>query len=841
VARKEVVFGKFATLCIMKYWKLILVFFFLSLFQLQAREVVSLNDGWISICRPEGSSDSLVARNVVLPHNWNDYYCYRPDVKDSDLHGTCRYERVFTVNTPNNESVFLRLEGAGSYVTVKVNGQEVCNHQPAGMIVTTLDITPYLYASERNRLTIICDHPSRIDDLPWVCDPSTGMGVTSMPFGLFRNVSLEVSSAVRIEPYGVHVWTNETLDTLFVETEVHNYSTHPAECRLNTAFESMMSHKTFMLGAHLTETILQKFDVRKFDLKKWSLDDPQFNKVISMLMLGYQQVLSDQVETKFGVNTIKWPARKADGSLADSDPRFYLNGQPLMINGVSEVEHNFGNAYAFSPEECIRRIRVAKYMGFNTFCDFSAPHNRNYQQTIDTEGMLWYPQFSARVWHDTPAFRANYKKLLTQWVKERRNSPAVILWGLQYENLMPTEFVKECRDLIRALDPRPSRLVTTSSAEALTNTGSDWHLSAKDPLLPTYGFSRTAGDPESEMQFCQQLHDQMSSTWRNRASMCGHIQDAMYSYPTPGKPMKREQKRAIDQVGPFSDHGIFTSFWEPTDAYYLYVAWGDFLHHAQSSAQPADSPGKTAPEMVAYGYQADDIPLPDYLQSYDTKPVKRSFAKTTEMIEGPTDQAYLYRINCGGDEVVDSHGQVWMGDDSRYSYNWSQAPQYQNDHLSPALASQAYVPGLALIPVEKVKDRADWVAKEDQELLRTYRWGRHDLRYTFPVPPSKTYWVDVYFVNTRHFLHHVQYKTRAGKDGLLTVNFKNVKIGQQKISAITISMSRYESKDYGDIDRRGNFTFNNATLKMLRNLSPSHFEKKGYPYSEGKTWKEITK
>lgn len=823
---------KFRALCLLLLWS--------AFGGIQAREVISLNEGWISVCRPENREDSIVVRGINLPHNWNDYYAYLPGTTQNNLYGSCRYERHFTVNTSNNEAVFLRLEGAGSYVSVFVNGREVCQHQPAGMVTTILEITPYIYTGDRNRLTIICEHPSDNQDMPWVCDPEHGMGVTSVPFGLFRNVSLEVSSAIRIVPYGIHAWTNSACDTLYVETEVHNYSSHGAECRLNTEFETMMSHKSFVLGAHLSDTILQRFAIKKYNLTSWTPEKPKFYKVTSKLMQGFQQVLADQEDTQVGITSIKWPARHSDGTLANEDHRFYLNNQPYFINGTTEAEHNFGNGYAFSPEECERRVSVSRYMGFNTFVDFFAPHNLLYKEAIDKEGMLWYPQFSARVWHDTPAFRENFKKLLKQWVKERRNSPAVVLWGLQYENMMPADFVRECRDLIHQLDKHPSRLVTTSSILPSTKQGADWHLTASDPVLPTYGFSRSAGNSVSELHACELIHEQMSKSWINRHKMCGHIQDELFSYPTPGRPMTNEQARTIDQAGSFSDHGIFTSFWEPTDAYYLYLAWGSFLRHTIANGSIADSPGKNATEMVVFGYNADNMPLPEYLVTYDNQAMKRNYAKTTPILLGNTqDLAYLYRINCGGDEVTDSYGQVWMGDDTRFSSSWAQSSRFEGETLCPVLGSQAYVPGLAMIPLEGNPEKSQWVAKEDQELLRNYRWGRQDLKYTFPVPPGRVYQVDVYFVNTRHFVHKVSYKTRVGKDGLLTVNFQKIKIGQQKMSAIAIGMQRYDSSDYGTLDRRGNFTFKEATLKTLRELSPSHFGAKGYPYSEGLTWKEI--
>lgn len=803
--------------------------------QMQAREVISLNDNWRSVCYPEGSQDSLVANRLTLPHNWDDYFTYRLNNQQSTLRGTCHYDRVFTVSRPNNESVFLRIEGAGSYITVMLNGQEVCNHQPAGMVVTTLDITPYLF-SDRNRISIICEQPSKAEDLPWVIDPANGQGLTNIPFGLFRDVLLEVSSAVRIVPYGVHAWPNATLDTLYVETEVHNYSTHPAECRLNTAFETLLSHKTFMLGAQLTEKVVHKFAISKFNLEKWSPENPKTYNISSMLMLGYQQVLADKVDTPIGITSIKWPKRNSKGELDDNDHRFYFNGKPVLLNGTNEVEHNFGNSFAFSHEECERRIKVAKYMGFNVFSDFCAPHNLTYLSAIENQGMFYYPVFSARVWKDTPEFRENFKKLLKQWVMERRNSPTVIMWGIQHENILPAAFVRECRDLIRELDPRPSRLITTSSTSKVSE-GAEWHLMPNDPILPTYGFERTAGDIASERKFCEQLHAQMCQTWKNRNSICGQFQDALFSYPTPGQGNNPDHKRLIDQVGPFANRGIFNAFWEPTDAYYLYVAWGDFLQHVQSGGS-GDPSTKSALDMIIYGYVYDDIPLPDYLQIYDPNPVKRNYAKNTQVLLGETDRYYLYRINCGGDEVTDSHGQIWKGDDSRFGYNWSQAPQFTNDRLNPVLASQAVVPGLAMIPAEK-NEKSPWAAREDQDLLRTFRWGRQDLIYTFPLPTGKVYQVDVFFVNTRHFVHHVSYKTRVGKDGILTVNFKKVPIGQQKIAAIAISAQRYDATDFGSVDRRGNFSWNAATLDQLRKLSPSHFRNTGYPYSDGLTWKAL--
>mgnify|MGYP002231135296 CR=1 FL=1 len=59
-------------------------------------------------------------------------------------------------------------------------------------------------------------------------------------------------------------------------------------------------------------------------------------------------------------------------------------------------------------------------------------------------------------------------------MKERRNSPSIILWGLQNESTLPADFAKECSDIIRKLDPTcgTMRLITTCNG----GEGTDWNV-----------------------------------------------------------------------------------------------------------------------------------------------------------------------------------------------------------------------------------------------------------------------------------------------------------------------------------------------------------------------------
>jgi len=71
-------------------------------------------------------------------------------------------------------------------------------------------------------------------------------------------------------------------------------------------------------------------------------------------------------------------------------------------------------------------------------------------------------------------------------VIERRNDPALILWGLQNESKLPEDFAKECTELIRSLDPTASsqRLVTTcNGGNALIGCAAELTVRMSDPLL----------------------------------------------------------------------------------------------------------------------------------------------------------------------------------------------------------------------------------------------------------------------------------------------------------------------------------------------------------------------
>ncbi len=582
------------------------------------RTITNLNDNWTSRLLESNLKDSLPQREGrggsffpqregwggSLPHNWDDYYGYR-QLKHGNLHGTAVYERKLDVSYTPGKRYFLQFEGIGTYATVILDGDTLCKRQPVGRTTFTLDITNQIKNSLPQRegrggsLTVVCHHPEMITDMPWVCGGCSaewGFSEGSQPLGIYRPVSLIETDEVRIEPFGVHVWNNSNCDSVFVETEVKNYGTAAADFEVVNNFNQKSGKRVFRLSDKVTlqpgETRIIRQQSAISNPSLWSPEDPYLYKVVSMVKRDGKT--TDQDETPYGIRTIEWKVGNSD-----SAPGFFLNGKRVFINGTCEYEHLLGGGHAFSPEQIQSRIKMIQQAGFNAYREAHQPHNLLYQSILDREGMLFWSQFSAHAWYDTPQFRENFKTLLRQWIKERRNSPSVILWGIQNESTMPKDFTEECAQIIREMDPMMGRLTTTCNG----GEGSDWNViqnwsgtyggtalnydkELKQPnqlLNGEYGAWRTVGlhseapldslrkeKSYSEERATDLLETKLRLAEEAKDSVCGHFQWIFATHDNPGRVQPDEAYRMMDKIGPINYKGLLTVWEQPTDAYYMY-------------------------------------------------------------------------------------------------------------------------------------------------------------------------------------------------------------------------------------------------------------------------------
>ncbi len=576
------------------------------------RTSVSLNEGWRTAVHDtdpqayagferSGYDDSAWLA-VDVPHNWDNYEGFR-QLRHGNRHGYAWYRKTFSVDPAlRDKRIFLFFEGVGSYATVWVNGREVGKHA-GGRTTFTLDITDAVRYGEPNTLAVRADHPALISDLPWVCGGCSGewgFSEGSQPMGIFRPVTLTATDPIRIEPFGVHVWNGNDISAdsagLHFETEVRNYGARAKEVEvLTTVLDSAgrqagLCSDPVLLRPGETETLRQELPALR-NVKLWSPDEPYLYTVVTEIRDGGKVL--DRTETPYGIRWVSWHLNRNDGS-----NQFKINGQPVLINGTCEYEHLMGNSHAFTPEQIEARVEQMRAAGFNAFRDAHQPHNLLYNKYWDELGMLWWSQMSAHIWYDTPQFRENFKRLLRDYVKERRNSPSLIMWGLQNESTLPEEYARECVDIIRELDPTTSsqRLVTTCNG----GTGTDWNVvqnwsgtyggnpdkyaeeMTAQLLNGEYGAWRsidwhTEGDyvqngPQSEDRMTLLMEMKVRQAESVRDKIAGQFHWLFNSHENPGRIQNGEGLRSIDRVGPVNYKGIVTPWGEPLDAFYMFRA-----------------------------------------------------------------------------------------------------------------------------------------------------------------------------------------------------------------------------------------------------------------------------
>ena len=787
------------------------------------RIITDLNKDWLGFL--EGGDSLIVDWTINLPHNYDDYYGYR-QLRHGNLHGSAEYQKVFTTTKNENKRYFLQFEGIGTYATVTLNGHTYPK-ELVGRTVWTLDITDAL-CNGKNELKVLVDHPAMQTESSWVCGGCSsewGFSEGSQPFGIFRPVSLIETDAVRIEPFGVHIWNNAACDSVFIDTEIRNYTQQVQQIELVNKFTLASGKQVFR---HAETVSLQAGESRVFhhaeavaNVHRWSLDDPYLYALSTMIKRDGKT--TDEMRTPFGIRSIQWPISSPTG-----DHRFFLNGQPVFINGTCEYEHILGNSHAFTPEQIRSRVKQITNAGFNAFREAHQPHNLLYQQLFDEQGILFWSQFSAHIWYDTPQFRENFKRLLVRWIKERRNSPSVILWGLQNESVLPKDFAEECSDIIRQLDPtcRDQRAITTCNG----GEGTDWNviqnwsgtyggsaenydneLKRPEQLLNgEYGAWRTidlhGAEKYSEESFTQLLETKARLAESVKDSVCGHFQWLFSSHDNPGRVQPDGALRRIDKIGPINYKGLTTIWEEPTPAYYMY----------KQRYAPQDS--------VGCGVTAAD--------------------RNIDLVKGADSYHYLYRINCGGDAFKDEFGQQWQADDSIISHSWG-----QDFGMHPYQASQRHI-------TEDIR------GTKSDELFQFFRFGRHRLWYDLPVPDGD-YRIELYFVEPWHgkgcsemddyegmrifdvaingetIVDDLDPWAEAGylgamkrvvnvnvKNGNLHISFPEVKAGQAIICGIAVALDerlemrdeRYEMSHGGNSSEKGNFswrTFDTDTIAKL--------------------------
>jgi len=497
---------------------------------------------------------------------------------------------------------------------------------------------------------------------------------------------------------------NEQKATLYLETELKNYAGLPTQIDLiQTLYDTagaVIATKQQPVSFTDTTTICQQLpNIGNPHL--WAPNNPyRYTLVTDVMRKGR---LIDRTVIGCGIRRIHW----VDPNAAGSHP-FNVNGRPIPINGVAEDEHRLGDSHAFTLEEIKARVSQIRAAGFNAFHDAQDPHNLYYQHFWDSIGMLWWPQFSTHTWCDTPEFRKNFKQDLIEFVKERRNSPGIILWGLQNENKLPEDFAKECADIIRRLDPTASsqRPIVTGDGDPKSDSAvhfvdyKDLFTEWGEPLDPYYFYKARFTRKETEpMVYIVRRPQPTITVYSN----CDTVE--LFNGPI--------------SLGKHIRHGIGTQFqWDSVKTKYPLlkaVAHDKGQEVAMDETDLAAIRGLTHIDTPVRAPRTGVFGKIESLGRKIRNAVPDILTRNDEVISPDKGYNYLYRVNCGGPTYTDHDKNVWLADTHYTGGNtW----------------------GSTTDPIANTVD---------DSLFRTFRYGLTRLNYTFPVQPGD-YRVELYFV-----------------------------------------------------------------------------------------------
>uniref|UniRef100_UPI003D7F4336 malectin domain-containing carbohydrate-binding protein n=1 Tax=Pedobacter sp. TaxID=1411316 RepID=UPI003D7F4336 len=331
-----------------------------------------------------------------------------------------------------------------------------------------------------------------------------------------------------------------------------------------------------------------------------------------------------------------------------------------------------------------------------------------------------------------------------------------------------------------------------------------------------------------------------------------------------------EGLRELDRVGPVNYKGLFTPWEEPADVFYMFRA-----NYAPKETEPMvylvshtwanrwlapslkdsitvysncdevelfndvnkSSLGKRTRNGIGTHFQWDGVEIKynilyavgyvngkavakDYivLNNLPQSPNFNGFhADATNLTAAAKNYHYVYRLNCGGPDYVDENGALWSADRQLSS------PQ----HFGSTSWTAAF-PGVPSFFASQRRTSDPIKGTRDWKLFQTFRYGRDQLAFHFPVPDGD-YQVELYFnepwlatgggmdatgmrlfdvaINGETLIKDLDIWKEAGHDGALkksikaqvkggqlVISFPQVKSGQALISAIAIASLKQHIK-----------------------------------------------
>jgi beta-galactosidase len=389
-------------------------------------------------------------RSLDLPHDWvvegpfleeeNISQGYRP-------RGIAWYRRKFLLEEDDQgKHLELQFDGIATHATVWVNGllvhRSFCGYTPF-----QIDLTPIAtYGDQPNTIAI------RVD-----ADAMEGWWYEGG--GIYRHTWLVKRPPVHIQTDGVYavpVRSPNGTWSLPVEVTLGNITSTqtPVEITaelLDPEGRRIVSER-FAGTVPVLESVATNITLPVPGTPRlWSVDTPVLHTV--RVSVSREGKLLDEASVVCGFRTIRF----------DADKGFFLNDQPLRLQGTCNHQDHAGVGVAVPDALWDFRINRLKDMGCNAY---RSAHNQpapEFLDACDRLGMLVMDE--NRNFNHTPEYLGQLRTM----VRRDRNHPSVFLWSVFNEE--PMQGTPQGREMVRLMVSEVRRLDPTRPITAAMNGG----------------------------------------------------------------------------------------------------------------------------------------------------------------------------------------------------------------------------------------------------------------------------------------------------------------------------------------------------------------------------------
>ncbi len=427
-----------------------------SVFNTQARDVTSFNDGWEyskGVMIPWGVYPNIYVSKsetvVNLPHSFNDV-----DLMNDD--GYYRGEGSYTkrLQVPEEwqgKRIFIKFEGAAQVADVQVNFVDIARHKGA-YNAFAVELTDYLTYGKENFITVTCNNAHDFS-------VATQSGDFNVPGGLYRDVWLEVTDDVCISPLyygseGVLLHQRRVSeDQADLQAEVHLLSKNGNYKDCEVEF-SLLDADGNTVASKRSSTIFN--DIATINLciehpHLWNgQQDPYLYTMVTKLYRNGKEI--DRVEEKTGFKYFSIDAEKG----------FFLNGKYLKLRGVCRHQDRPEIASALHREHHLEDLDMIEDMGANALRLAHYPQAHFMFEEADRRGLLVWEEIPFISFYSGHVLDENLRLQLREMIIQNYNHPSIFCWGIFNE--VPGDHMAistELNSIAHQLDP--SRMTTAAT------------------------------------------------------------------------------------------------------------------------------------------------------------------------------------------------------------------------------------------------------------------------------------------------------------------------------------------------------------------------------------------